>query len=342
MIPIHYPLSAPPADGTPLEVAPGVFWLRMPLPMALNHVNCFVLDDGPGGWTVVDTGFDTTRTRTLWRAALAGPLAGKPVTRVIGTHHHPDHIGLAGWFMETGADLVMARTGWLMARMLRLDEQPRISPEAVTFYRRAGMAPDVLDRRLAERPFNYADCVTALPAGYTRLVDGQAYRFGGRTWDVRLGGGHAADHLTFWSRDDALVISGDQLLPRISANIGVYPTEPDADPVADWIEATARLSAHARDDHVVLPGHKLVYTGLPARLAEIAAQTRDALDRLEGWLSQPRRAGDCFEPLFGREIGGAEYGLALVEAVAHLNHLYRAGRATRRLGNDGAYWFEAV
>lgn len=340
MDPIRYPHAAPEPDGSAIELAPGVLWLRMPLPMALDHVNCFAFDDGDG-WTLVDTGFDTRKTRAIWRAAMEGPMGGKPVSRVIGTHHHPDHIGLAGWFIEQGAELIMARIGWLMARMLRLDEQPELTPESVSFYTRAGMDPGVLERRMGERPFNYADCVAPLPAGYTRLDEGDTLTFGSRTWDVRLGGGHAADHLTFWSREDGLVIGGDQLLPKISANIGVYVTEPDADPVTDWLAATARLRPHAREDHIVLPGHKLVYTGLPRRLDEIRDGTLAALDRLHAHIAQPRRAGDCFAPLFQREIGAGEYGLALVEAVANLNHLHQTGRAARELRDDGAYWFTA-
>jgi len=339
--PIHYPHAAPLPTGEALEIAEGVMWLRLPLPMALDHVNCFAFDDGDG-WTLVDTGFDTTRARAIWEAALSGPLAGKPIHRVIGTHHHPDHIGLAGWFIDRGAELVMARTGWLMARMLRLDEQPAYPPETIRFYTRAGMDDTVLEKRKGERPFNYADCVAPMPVGYTQLIEGQSIAFGGRTWDVRLGGGHAADHLTFWSRDDGLVIGGDQLLPKISANIGVYATEPDADPVSDWLAATARLAPHAREDQLVLPGHKLPFTGLPRRMTEYRDHTHEALGRLHDWIATPRRAGDCFDPLFQRGIGAAEYGLALVESIAHLNHLHQAGRAERTLGDDGAYWFTSI
>lgn len=341
MQPIHYPKTAPPSDGSVIEIAEGVLWLRMPLPMALDHVNCFAFDDGDG-WTIVDTGFDTRKTRAIWETALSGPLGGRPVTRVIGTHHHPDHIGLAGWFIDRGAELLMTRTGWLMARMLRLDEQPQYTPETIRFYVRAGMDDGVLTNRKAERPFNYADCVAPLPVGYTRLDEGQTIEFGGRLWDVHLGGGHAADHLTLWSRDGDLVIGGDQLLPKITANLGVYATEPDADPVSDWISATSRLSSFAKDNQLVLPGHKLVYSGLPRRMAEYLDHTNDAVARLHDWIRTPRRAGDCFEPLYRRKIGAGEYGLALVEAVAHLNHLHQAGRAERRLGDDGAFWFTAV
>ncbi len=334
---IRHPFEAPPAEGEAVEVAAGILWLRLPLPMALDHVNVYALDDGDG-WTLVDTGLMSRRGTALWARLLAGPLGGRPVRRVIATHHHPDHIGLAGWFRAAhGAELLAPRTAWLFARMLTLDVQDRPVPEAVAFWRAAGMDPALLARRLAERPFNFADMVAPLPPGFTRIAEGGLLQAGGRSWDIRFGHGHAPDHATFWSRDDAIVIGGDQLLPSISPNLGVYPTEPMADPVADWLESCARLAAHAREDQLVLPGHKLPYTGLPARLAQLAENHAGALDRLAGHLAAPRTAAGCFLPLFRREIGEAEYGLALAEAVAHLNHLLLRGDARREMGEDGAW-----
>ncbi|WP_019953556.1 MBL fold metallo-hydrolase [Yoonia vestfoldensis] len=338
---IRYPFADPPAAGQAIEVADGILWMRLPLPMALDHVNVYALDDGDG-WTVVDTGFASARSKAIWQSLLHGPLAGKPVTRVIVTHHHPDHVGLAGWFVAQGAALHMPRTGWLMARMLTLDAQDRPTPETITFYERAGMAADELARRKAERPFNFADCVAPLPLGYARLREGDTIRLGGRTWDIRMGDGHAPEHATFWSRDDAVVLGGDQLLPSISANLGVYPTEPDADPVGDWIVSCERFQPLARPDHLVLGGHKLPFTGLPLRLSQMIDNHHGALDRLSAHLDQPRAAGECFMPLFKRPIGPAEYGLALVEAVAHLNHLHQTGRAIRHLRDDGAWAFSAA
>ncbi|MBQ2261238.1 MAG: MBL fold metallo-hydrolase [Loktanella sp.] len=338
---IRYPYPDPPETGKAIEVADGILWMRLPLPMALDHVNVYALDDGDG-WTVIDTGFSSAKTKAIWQDLLDGPLAGKPVTRVIVTHHHPDYVGLAGWFVAQGAELHMPRTGWLMARMLVLDAQDRPAPEAITFYERAGMAADELARRKAERPFNFADCVAPLPLGFQRLRDGDTIRIGGRDWDIRMGNGHAPEHATFWSRDDAVVLGGDQLLPSISANLGVYPTEPDADPVGDWMESCQRFQPVARDDQIILGGHKLPFTGLPLRLRQMIDNHHNALDRLVAHLNEPRAAGECFLPLFKRNIGPAEYGLALVEAVAHLNHLHQTGRARRDLRADGAYVFSAV
>ena len=326
---IAYPWAEPPAPGAAIEVAPGVLWMRLPLPMKLDHVNVYALDEGDG-WTVLDTGFDSAKSRAIWQMLLDGPLAGKPVTRVIATHHHPDHLGLAGWFMERGADLWTTRTAWLTARMLVLDEQDAPTPETIAFWRAAGMPPDLLAQRAAERPFNFADCVHPLPLGFTRLQDGQTIRFGGRDWDVATGDGHAPEHATFWSRDDDLVIGGDQLLPGISPNLGVYPTEPAADPVGEWLDSCTRFLGVAEDRHLVLPGHKLPFTGLPMRLDQMHENHVSALDRLAQLLAEsPQSAVGCFPALFKRPIGPAEIGLALVESVAHLNHLARQGRITR-------------
>ncbi len=338
---IRYPFPDPPAEGGAIEVAPGILWLRLSLPMALDHVNIYALDDGDC-WTVIDTGFASKHSRTIWDRILAGPLAGKPVGRVIVTHHHPDHVGLAGWFIEKGAILAMPRTGWLMARMLTLDVQETPNAEALTFYKRAGMDATELARRKTERPFNFADCVAPIPLGYTRLVEGHTIQMGGRTWDIRMGDGHAPEHATFWSRDDNLVVGGDQLLPSISPNLGAYPTEPDADPVSDWLRSCQSFQTFARDDHLVLGGHKLPYSGLPLRLTQLIENHHGALARLLDHLAEPHSAGECFLPLFKRTIGRGEYGLALVEAVAHLNHLHQTEKATRTLRNDGAWGFQAT
>ena len=232
---IRYPWADAPEEGMLREVAPGIFWLRLPLPMALDHVNLYVLDDGDG-WTVVDAGLVTRRARAIWESLLAGPLAGKPLRRVVVTHYHPDHVGLAGWLQAMGAELVTTRTSWLTARMLILDVQPVPVAETLAFWRAAGMDPALYAKRSQERPFNFADVVAPLPLGYTRIADGDTIRMGGRDWLVRTGDGHAPEHATFWQVDGPLILGGDQLLPSISANLGVYASEPLADPVAEWID----------------------------------------------------------------------------------------------------------
>jgi len=276
---LRYPWETPPSGAEAIEVASGVLWMRLPLPMKLDHVNVYALDEGDS-WTIVDTGFDSRKTRGIWADIMAGPLQGKPISRVIVTHHHPDHIGLAGWFQsEHGAELWTTRTAWLMGRMLQLDTQEMATPETIAFWKSAGMDPAIVEERSKERPFNFSDVVAPLPLGYRRIKQGDTIRVGGRDWDVHMGNGHAPEHATLWSRDDNLVIAGDQILSSISSNIGVYATEPEADPVADWLEACERLNTLARADHLV----------------------------------------------------------ALVESIAHVQHLWLEGRATREKRSDGAW-----
>jgi glyoxylase-like metal-dependent hydrolase (beta-lactamase superfamily II) len=336
---IRYPWAEAPSGAEAVEITEGILWLRLPLPMALDHVNVYALDDGDG-WTVIDTGFDSNRTRATWEAILAGPLAGRPVRRVVVTHYHPDHVGLAGWFQARGAELVTTRTSWILARMLILDLQSLPVPETIDFWRGAGMAPDLLARHAAERPFNFADVVAPLPLGYSRIAEGDSIRIGGRDWLVRTGDGHAPEHATLWEAGGDLIIGGDQLLPSISANLGVYASEPEADPIAEWIASCRRFAVQAREGQLVLPGHKLPFTGLPRRLEQMIDNHVGALSRLEELLAEPKVATECFDTLFKRPVGEAEYGFALVEAVAHLNHLWKTGKVARERREDGAWLWQ--
>jgi glyoxylase-like metal-dependent hydrolase (beta-lactamase superfamily II) len=338
---LRFPWERPPGPGEAIEVAEGILWLRLPLPMKLDHVNVYALDEGDG-WTIVDTGMDRASSRETWDALLAGPLGGKPVVRVVITHHHPDHIGLLGWFAARGPEVWATRLGWTLARMLQLDHNDVPPPEQLAFRRRAGMPRDMLEKFAAERPFNFSTCTAPIPLGYRAITDGARLRLGGRDWAVHFGHGHAPDHATFWSADGTLVLAGDQVIPGISSNIGVYPSEPEADPLAEWLESCARLRRVAGGtDPLVLPGHKLPFRGVGFRLTQLIENHEGALERVLAALSRgPRTAAELFEPIFRRQIGGSQYGLALAESVAHMNHLYRAGRVSRRL--CGGAWIYAT
>jgi predicted house-cleaning NTP pyrophosphatase (Maf/HAM1 superfamily) len=273
--PIRFPHAAAPAPGTATEVAPGVLWLRLPLPMRLDHVNCYALDDGDG-WTIVDTGFDTPTGRGIWAEILAGPLAGRPVRRVLVTHHHPDHIGLAGWFQtQHGAELWTTRTAWLFARMLTLDVQDSIAPETIAFWRAGGMPEAMIAARAAERPFNFADRVAPMPLGFHRIAEGDVLHLAGRAWDVRLGAGHAPDHATLWSRDCNLVLGGDQILD----DDGVIVSKAD-----NLVDIAARLRGFRGQTHHLHSGAALARDGQVVwRHVDTAALT--VRDFSEAWLA---------------------------------------------------------
>ena len=204
------------------------------------------------------------------------------------------------------------------------------------------MDGEIYNQRASERPFNFADVVAPMPLGFKRIKQDDVIEMGGRKWTVHIGNGHAPEHATFWSQDDNLVLSGDQILPSISSNIGVYATEPEADPVADWLEACERLKQYARDDQLILGGHKLPFIGAPLRMKQLIENHHGALKRLLEHLDTPQTAAECFLPLFKRQIDGGAYGLALVEALAHLNHLYQVGAASRTTREDGAYLWQRV
>lgn len=332
---LDFPFDAP-ATGGWAEVAPGVLWLRLPAWMRPDHVNVYALDDGAAGWTLVDAGLDSPASREAWAGLLAGPLGGRPVWRVIVTHHHPDHMGGAGRFQtEFGAELWATRTAWLLARMLSLDVQERPRPETVAFWRAAGLPAAALAARAAARPFNFADFAAEMPLGFRAIDEGEEIAAGGRLWRVALGGGHAPDHATLWSDD--LVLAGDQILPGISPNLGVQATEPEADPVGAWLASCRRLAARA-GTQLALPGHGRPFRGVGARLAALEADALATQGRLLAELERsPRTAFGCFPALYGRAIGETETLLALGEAVGHLNHLRGAGAAARLPGPEGAW-----
>ncbi len=334
---IDFPFDNPPAEGEATEVAPGILWIRLPLPMALNHVNVYALDDGDG-WIIIDTGYHSKRGVALWETLLQGPLAAKPVKKVLMTHHHPDHIGNVGWFQkEQGVELISTRTAWLYSRMMVLDAHDKWAPELAAFYKSTGMEKTIYEERLNGKPFNYADIVHPMPLGFTRICQDDVLTIGKRTWTVHIGNGHAPAHATLWCNEEPLVLAGDQILPGISSNVGVYATEPDADPLSEWLESCERLSCIATEDHLVFPGHKLPFTGLPARLHQLIENHHSGLKRLLVFLETPRTAVDCFPVLFKRKIEGGNYGLAMVEAMAHLNHLLIAGKVTRTADSDGVW-----
>jgi glyoxylase-like metal-dependent hydrolase (beta-lactamase superfamily II) len=340
---LRFPWEAPPTPGEAVEVADGILWLRLPLPMRLDHVNVYALDEGDH-WTVVDTGMDLASGREAWAALLAGPLSGKEVGRVVLTHHHPDHVGLLGWFAGRGAEVQATRLGWTLARMLQLDHQDVPPAEQIEFRRRAGMPPDTLAAFARERPFNFSQCTAPIPLGYRAIFEGDVLRLGGRDWRVHFGHGHAPDHVTLWTDDDpgGLVLAGDQIIPGISSNVGVYPSEPDADPLAEWLESCARLRRVAAGaDPLVLPGHKLPFRGIDFRLSQLIENHEAAFDRILSTLRDgPRTAAGLFRAIFRREIGAGQYGLALAEAVAHMNHLHQAARVRRSL-REGAWMYSA-
>ena len=326
---LDYPLGrwAPPPDR-PYEVAPGVRWLRMPLPMSLDHINLWLLDDqdekGPGT-AIVDTGLNASICRDVWSALLPS----LRVTRVIATHFHPDHMGLAGWLEgATGAPLWMSRGEYLSARLFQLDGRETPPAEVIAMAVDAGWPNAAVDRLRAQKWDMMGQLAAPLPNGYRRLVDGDRLDIGGRIWRVMMGHGHSPEHACLISDDDGLMISGDQVLPQISSNVSVHAMEPMADPLGGWLDSIDSLRSLS-DKMLVLPAHGFPFHGLHERLDQLAGEHRRQLDELCDFCTTPRTVHECFAVLFKRQIDDSALILASGEAWAHLRRLECEGRVVR-------------
>lgn len=337
---LTYPLGAPPLPGEAIQAAPGVLWMRLPLPMALNHINVYAIEDRDG-WAVVDTGIRTLDSIEAWEAALAGPLGGRPVTQVICTHMHPDHIGLAGWLCgRFAAPLKMTQLEYVTGRMLMSESGP--GPDSgAEFYRSTGWDEPRIETWRREFGM-FSRGVAPLPQTFTRIREADVLRIGDDDWRIVVGSGHSPEHACLWRAADGVFIAGDQILPRISSNISIWPTEPAADPLRDWLNSIARLAALLPGDILVLPGHGEPFTGVHARLEALSRGHQSSLARLEKALKTPKRAVDVFSTLFARAVGDGIYGMATGESVAHLNHLAGLGRARRERDADGVDWWTAT
>ena len=335
---LTYPLGRRgPDPGELIEVAAGVRWSRSPVPGSLNHINLWVLDDGDGV-ALVDTGLDIAPAREAWDALFAGPLAGAKVTRVIVTHFHPDHLGLAGWLARRfGVRLWMTRGEWLFARMLTADIRDAPPAEAFAYWRAAGWDEARIEAEAAKGWGRFASVVSPVPVSFVRIQEGDVIRTGGREWRVVVGSGHSPEHACLVDEAGGVMIAGDQVLPRITSNVSLSLSEPEADPLGEWLDSIAKLRT-LPDDLLVLPSHGEPFTGLHARLDALAAGHGGRLDALHEHLAEPRRAVDCFSVLFGRAIGDGSYGLATGEAMAHLRRLEVEGRAVREV-EAGVHWY---
>ncbi len=322
-----------PADGALLEVAPGIFWTRMPLPFSLDHINLWVLDGGDH-WAIVDTGFPSDTNKALWRGLFEGPLAGKPVGRVIVTHYHPDHIGLAAWIAaKWQIPIDISRGEFLTARSLTLDIAERTPEEALRFYAAAGWPHADLEALRNSAWGRFSMAVHRLPVGYRRLKAGDELSIGNRRWTLVVGSGHSPEHICLFDADRHILISGDQVLPRITSNVSVYPTEPDADPLGEWLDSIERLKGLPADT-LVLPAHNEPFTGLHVRLDQLAADHHAKLSALRDFCARPVSAHECFATIFGKPIRPDELQMATGEAIAHLHWLHRHGQVQRT--EDGA------
>ncbi len=335
---LTYPWGATvPGSGQAIRIADSVSWVRIPLPGSLGHINSWLLDD-EGGSVAVDTGMLMTMCSDAWKALFAGALDGVRLTKILCTHLHPDHIGLAGWLAKRfDAPLYMTRGEWLTARTLIYDVRDEQPDEVTVMQRGAGWDDEHIAASRSGGWGRFGRMIFALPYGYRRMVDGEVLRFGRHEWRVVVGSGHSPEHACLLNEADGVLISGDQILPRISSNVSLHSGEPDADPLGEWLTSIDRLMQLPADT-LVCPAHGEPFRGLHVRLAAMRDEHHQRLDVLAEALETPLRAVDAFPLLFRRTIGDNQRHMATGEALAHLRHLEVTGRA-RRVSRDGVWWW---
>lgn len=300
------------------------------------HINMWLLRDGPG-WTIVDTGIRSSKVQGFWDRIFTTALGGKPVSRLICTHFHPDHSGLAGWIAERWqVPLWMSRAEWLNGRLSGIDALPTIPGDVLAYFERAGYSDHMMAIARERSWDNFAKITTPLPRAYRRVVDGEQIGIDGRLWQIIVGYGHAPEHVCLFSPDLQVLISGDQVLPRISPHVGVTATEPDANPLRDYIDSLAFFEP-LPPDILVLPSHGEPFRGLHGRLARLRAHHAERLGAVESACAEPMGVVQLLPVMFRRQLHDAELSLAFNETLAHIHLLMGQGRLLRELGPDGAY-----
>jgi len=338
---LSYPVDAPPAPGETVEIAPGVLWLRMPLPFALDHINLWLLPEAAGSATLVDCGYGDLSTRTLWERHIATTLASMPIRRIVATHYHPDHIGNASWLSARfGAPVAMTHAEYLTAHASAGQFGGYTAEATISLFRSHGMSGTDL-AALEKRGNNYRRGVPDLPQSFDRMLDGEIRLAGDSSWRVISGYGHSPEHASLYCAERGVLISGDMLLPRISTNVSVTAVDPDGDPLRRFLDSLSAFT-DLPPETLVLPSHGLPFRGIAVRIAQLKAHHEARLAELDDAVRKaaaPLCAADLVPLLFRRELDIQQRYFAMGEAIAHLNFLWRSAKLERRVDADGSIRF---
>lgn len=338
-----YPIETAPAPGEVVELRPGVLWVRLALPFRLNHVNIYLIAD-EGGWAMIDTGIGNEATIEAWTALFEGPLRHVHVTRLIVTHAHPDHVGLAGWIVERfGCAFSMSQVEYLQAAYFQHRGSDERKAAQRLFFRRHGVDEALTDQLLG-RGQDYLKRVSVLPASYHRLSHGDALAIGNRLFRVITGGGHALDQVMLYCAEDALFLSADQVLSKISPNVSVWAVEPDANSLGEYLRSLAALERDLPDDLLVLPGHGLPFFGLKTRLRQLVDHHEERCQLIaDACRSEPKTSAQLVPVVFNKHVLDAhQMGFAAGELIAHVNYMLAEGRLRPAPSHDGVLRFSAA
>jgi glyoxylase-like metal-dependent hydrolase (beta-lactamase superfamily II) len=347
---LNYPLGeALPEPGHCIQVAPGIKWIRMALPFALNHINLWLLRDRQAGeqgfvegWSIVDCCIHKDDAKVQWESIFENELDGLPVLRVIATHMHPDHIGLAHWLCDRwNAPLWISATDYQVARFGCMGPTAFGGERAAEFFAAHGLNQSDMVEQIRARTNYFPSLVPSVPESYHRMLDGGTLRVGSHQWKCISGYGHAPEHIALYCADLKVLIGGDMMLPRISTNVSVYESEPEANALALFLESIDKF-APLPADTLVLPSHGKPFTGLHRRIEQLHEHHRDRLvEVMEACAAAPSSAADIIPVLFKRTLDLHQITFAMGEAVAHLHALWYAQKLTRQRGPDGVYRFHS-
>ncbi|MCU9840482.1 MBL fold metallo-hydrolase [Ruegeria sp. WL0004] len=320
-----FPFEKMPDFGDVCEVADGILWIRIPLPYQLDHVNIYLVRDHVG-WAVIDTGIKTMEAIAAWEAYFAGPLSGILISKVIVTHHHPDHIGLAGWMCERfDAPLLTSYSTYMGSKVISLGGNERQTRSYFDFYTRHGMSREGAGI-VAIQGNDYLRRVGELPDSFLRLLMSDVLEIGDRTFRIITGDGHAHEQVLLYCKEEKLLFAADQILEKISPNVSVYADERSGDPLGHFLRSLRFLRAEIPNDVLILPGHRRPFVGLQQRCAELEAHHEERCDLIRSACSvRPHTNAELVGILFLRELDAHQMSFAFTETLAHVNRLVRRG-----------------
>lgn len=339
---LFFPFAEPPKHGRVTQIRPDVLWARMPLPFRLDHVNIYFLKEGDG-WAALDTGIDDARTREIWETLLSGPLAGQRLTRVIVSHHHPDHIGLAGWLCARfGIPMLTSQSAYLGCMTTSINPEILAGQHCRKFYARHGMDAETT-KRVCSGGHRYLEKVSPLPPTFSRVVFGDDLTIGQRSFEVMTFDGHSNEQVVLYCAAENLLLAGDQVIAKISSNVSVQAQDPEGDPLGLFLRSLETLTRRISGDALVLPGHQLPFFGLHARCRELARHHADRCARIEAACRErPHSVAELVPVLFTRILDPQQLSFAFSEAHAHVNRLLRSNGMTQSLHGDGIVRFSSI
>lgn len=339
MTDLEYPYTDIPSFGSKMKLHEGIYWVRMALPMALDHINLYMLED-EDGWWIVDTGMAVGKTQEYWQQIFDHHLEGKPIKAVLVTHMHPDHIGQAGWICEKWrVPLYMSFGEYYNARSFAKMTADDLSWTSEAFFRSAGMS-DAFYENFSKNFHGYASVVGKMPGAFLRLEEEDELIIAGNKWRVIIGRGHSPEHVCLYSESQSILLSGDQVIPKITSNVSVMATEPEGNPLQQWFQSLRMLKSLPADT-LVLPAHNVPFRGLHQRLDYLIEHHEDHLLALEEACVEAKTAYELLPVLFTRELDSSQITMALGECVAHLNYLFKQGRLKRE-DDEGVYRFLSI